>query len=203
MRAEDAGPALAAELRAVAELLVTVDPEPSALVAANEHAIAIRDLLDGPPAARWYDGPGMPPASARAWTERSCFRGTLNPLAPPLEVERTTTPDGEPALLGRVELGQRFEGPPGCVHGGVLAGLFDDVLGEVPGRIAGVAAITGTLEVRYRLPTPLRTPLEITAWVDRASGPRVVVKGVCRAGAELTAQAVGLFVGVGPDGPSQ
>ena len=41
----------------------------------------------------------------------------------------TTTADGQPAIEGRVTLGRLYEGPPNGVHGGYVAGLFDDILG--------------------------------------------------------------------------
>ncbi len=49
-----------------------------------------------------------------------------------------------------------YEGPPTCVHGGVIAEVFDEVLGAA-NIVAGVRAMTGTLTVRYRKPTPLNT----------------------------------------------
>ena len=49
-----------------------------------------------------------------------------------------------------------YEGPPTCVHGGVIAETFDEVLGAA-NMVAGNPGMTGTLTVRYRKPTPLRT----------------------------------------------
>ena len=52
--------------------------------------------------------------------------GPLNPVAPPLVV----TFDGE-RLRGRVTLSATYAGPPGAVHGGIVAMVFDELLGAV------------------------------------------------------------------------
>jgi acyl-coenzyme A thioesterase PaaI-like protein len=63
---------------------------------------------------------------------------------------------------GRVEFPIVYEGPPGGVHGGTIALLFDCVLQQLNCDL-GVAGRTTALEVSYRRPTPLLTPLDITA----------------------------------------
>ncbi|WP_435873348.1 PaaI family thioesterase [Nocardia farcinica] len=52
------------------------------------------------------------------------------------------------------DLGAAYEGPPGCVHGGVSALVLDQLLGAVAQR-PGEPAVTGTLTVRYLRPVPL------------------------------------------------
>ena len=51
-----------------------------------------------------------------------------------------------------------YEGPPGNVHGGMVAAAFDEVLGMAQ-SLSGNAGFTGTLTIRYRSPTPLYEPL--------------------------------------------
>ena len=58
--------------------------------------------------------------------------------------------------------GYPYEGPPTCVHGGVIAELFDELLG-MSNILVGQGAMTGTLKIRYRRPTPLLAPLELVA----------------------------------------
>ena len=77
--------------------------------------------------------------------------GRYNPLAPPV---RSRSIDG--AVHGTANLDAAYEGPPGCVHGGVIASMFDELLG-VANISAGVGAMTGTLTIKYRSPTPLQT----------------------------------------------
>ena len=47
-----------------------------------------------------------------------------------------------------------WEGPPGHVHGGYVAYLYDCVMGH-HNIAVGVPGMTGTLRVRFRRPTPL------------------------------------------------
>ena len=80
--------------------------------------------------------------------------GYANPIAPPVEVWLGENEDGEPEIHGRVTFDYPYEGPPTCVHGGVIAELFDELMGAA-NVIAEKPAMTGTLTVRYRKPTPL------------------------------------------------
>ena len=56
--------------------------------------------------------------------------------------------------------------------------------------------MTGTLEVRYRRPTPLHTDLRFDATLDRRDGRKLFTSGRLYAGDELTAEAKGLFITV-------
>ena len=116
--------------------------------------------------------------------------GFYNPLAPPVDLEV----DGH-EVRGRATLGSAYEGPPGCVHGGIVAALFDELLG-VANITSGVGAMTGTLTIRYRSPTPLHTPLDFAARVDRIDGRKVFTSGTIRAGERLCAEAEGIFIQV-------
>ena len=59
-----------------------------------------------------------------------------------------------PIVVSRV-----YEGPPGAVHGGIVAAYLDEVLGGAAARAAGKPAVTGELTVRYVRPVPSETPL--------------------------------------------
>jgi len=59
-----------------------------------------------------------------------------------------------------VEVPERFEGPPGYVHGGVIATLLDEAMSKSV-RAKGVAAMTRSMEVDYRRPVPVAQPLRI------------------------------------------
>ena len=58
-----------------------------------------------------------------------------------------------------------------CVHGGVIAELFDEVLGAA-NIVADHGAMTGTLTVRYRKPTPLLADLDARGPPGRRDGPQ-------------------------------
>jgi acyl-coenzyme A thioesterase PaaI-like protein len=88
-----------------------------------------------------------------------------------------------------------YEGPPGCVHGGVIAGLFDELLG-VANIASGHGAMTGTLTIVYRSPTPLYSDLTLEGHTTGASGRKVFASGTIHAGDRLCAEADGIFISV-------
>jgi acyl-coenzyme A thioesterase PaaI-like protein len=114
--------------------------------------------------------------------------GRYNALAPPVHVE---VRDG--AVHGTGNLDAAYEGPPGCVHGGVIAALFDELLG-VANISAGVGAMTGTLTITYRSPTPLKSDLTFFATVHDVDGRKVRTRGTIHAGDRLCAEADGIFI---------
>jgi acyl-CoA thioesterase FadM len=75
----------------------------------------------------------------------------------------------------------------------VIAGLFDEILG-VANISAGVGAMTGTLTITYRSPTPLKTDLTFFAKVEAVDGRKVRTTGTIHAGDRLCAEANGIFI---------
>ncbi len=118
--------------------------------------------------------------------------GFANPVAPPVVVEAV---DGE--LRGTATFDYQYEGPPTCVHGGVIAMVFDEMLGAA-NIMAGSPAMTGTLTIKYRKPTPLRTPLRLEARYLERDGRKVRTYGAIFHGDLLTAEAEGIFIEVVP-----
>ena len=114
--------------------------------------------------------------------------GAWSPLAPPLVV---AIEDGR--ATASVTFDAPYGGPPGCVHGGVIAACFDQVL-NVANLLAGVAGPTASLEVRYRKPTPLGRPLRFEAGAPVVDGRQVRTTGVLRSGETILAEATGVFV---------
>jgi len=124
--------------------------------------------------------------------ERSPFIGRANPVALPLIVEFV---DG--GIDAVANFGTLYEGPPGCLHGGYIAGIFDEVLGAAQ-TFSGHAGMTGRLTIHYRSPTPLNTDLHLKARFESASGRKILCKGTLHAGDRLCAEAEGLFIAVDP-----
>lgn len=124
--------------------------------------------------------------------ERSPFIGRANPVALPLVVEFV---DG--GIDAVANFGTLYEGPPGCLHGGYIAGIFDEVLGAAQ-TLAGQAGMTGRLTIHYRSPTPLNTDLHLRARLESVNGRKIVCKGTLHAGERLCAEAEGLFIAVDP-----
>ena len=119
--------------------------------------------------------------------------GFANPISPPVEVWAVHGEDGQREIRGRVTFDYPFEGPPTCVHGGVIAELFDELLG-LSNILVGVGAMTGTLTIRYRRPTPLLAPLELAARHTGRDGRKVFAWGGLYHDGELTAEAEGVFI---------
>jgi acyl-coenzyme A thioesterase PaaI-like protein len=136
------------------------------------------------------DGIRFDGGSNAAVFETHPILGPSNPMAPPLVVEPV---DG--GAVGTVTYDHRFEGVPGCVQGGFLAAAFDVVLGRSASG-AGIPAVTGTLTVRYRRPTPLHTELRFEGTLDRVEGRRVFCTARVFAGDDVTAEADAVFVAV-------
>lgn len=93
--------------------------------------------------------------------------GPGSPIAPPMVVE--DFPEGR--CVGRVTLGKAHEGPPGLVHGGVVAMLLDHALAR-SARVAGHGGLTAGLTVRFKRPVPLGVPLVVRGQLGEVDGRR-------------------------------
>ena len=147
---------------------------------------------DDPPAADFGDIPNVA-YQAHRLRERSPFVGQANPVALPLVMEFV-----EGGIDARANFSTLYEGPPGCLHGGYIAGIFDEVLGAAQ-TFSGHAGMTGRLTIHYRSPTPLDTDLFLRARLESVNGRKIVCKGTLHAGDQLCAEAEGLFIAVDPN----
>jgi acyl-coenzyme A thioesterase PaaI-like protein len=120
------------------------------------------------------------------------FAGPFSPWSVDMEVRR----EGDEAV-GRVTYREAHEGAPGRCHGGVVAGVFDDVLGYVL-QLNRVVAFTGTLSVRYERPTPLFIPIVYRARLARQEGRKLFMTADCSAGDVRIASAEATFIAVDP-----
>lgn len=118
----------------------------------------------------------------------SPITGPLNPLAPQVIYRR----EGH-KLIADVSFGDLYEGPPHSVHGGVVAGLFDQLL-AIANMLNGTAGPTASLTVDYKKPTPLNKPLRFEAWQEHVDGRKVYMKGQAFDGDLLLAESKGLFI---------
>ena len=120
-----------------------------------------------------------------------CFGcGPAHPAG--LRVRSFRTPEG---VASPVVIPRQYEGPPGAAHGGIVAAYLDEILGAAAAQVAGRAAVTGELTVRYLKPVPTETPLVGRGRCDRDHGRYVDVEGhleVLETGA-VVARARGRF----------
>ncbi len=126
-----------------------------------------------------------------------CFvSGPWNPLGIGIEVHR----DGDEAVA-TVALGAAFEGAPGRSHGGIVAAIFDDVLGYLL-TLENLPGFTGELTVRYHAPTPIGQPLEFRARTLGREGRKLRTRAEARvpggAPDQIIASATATFIAVDP-----
>lgn len=100
---------------------------------------------------------------------------------------------------GRVTLGRGHEGPPGRVHGGALAALFDEILGATL-RVVGTRAFTGRLAVHFLRPAPLEVPLDLRGWLVGREGRKLLLAGEGSVDGAVFARAEATFVEMAPVG---
>jgi hypothetical protein len=124
--------------------------------------------------------------------------GFANPIAPPVELWAVDGEDGQRELRGRATFGYPYEGPPTCVHGGVIAQLFDELLGSA-NIITDQAGMTGTLTVRYHKPTPLHAELDVVARMTGTEGRKIYAWAAIYHHGVLTAEAEGIFIRMQPE----
>jgi acyl-coenzyme A thioesterase PaaI-like protein len=203
---------LADGMRRIIEKLATVDAAPEALAQAADAAAAFADRLDAefPKRRSWYEvaesaiadaidvGDTTTSREAGGFFDRSPIVGLSNPLSAPLHLEIVEDDDGKRQVLGDAVFNSAYEGPPGNVHGGMVAAAFDEVLGMAQ-SLSGQAGFTGTLTIRYRSPTPLYEKLTFRGWVTGVEGRKIFTAGTCHAGERLTAEAEGIFITVRPE----
>jgi len=188
---------LSAALRPLITMAVATTFDDEALNAAAERLEEVHRLLAvaaGPKRSRVHPDVSQ---HAQEFFPSSPIMGMDNPIAPPVIVRVVEGVDGGyPEIRAEAWFDWAYEGPPTCVHGGVIAATFDELLGAAT-IVSGNPSMTGTLTVRYRKPTPLRTPLRIEAKCVGRHGRKVKAWGGIYDGDVLTAEADGLFIEVG------
>jgi acyl-coenzyme A thioesterase PaaI-like protein len=189
---------VASALRRIGAVTIGQPLEDDVLRAAGGRLAEVADQLEAAAAAskrnRKTPGQaGFPGVHPQDHFPTSPMIGFANPISPPVEVWAVPGEDGQREIRGRVTFDYPFEGPPTCVHGGVIAELFDELLG-LSNILAGKGAMTGTLTVRYRRPTPLLAPLELAARHTGQEGRKVHAWGGLYHDGALTAEAEGVFI---------
>lgn len=151
-------------------------------------------ILASGPHGRLYDGSaeGSVGGEHHGFLSHSPVTGPLNALASRVHLET-----GEREVSATVMYGDAYEGPPGCLHGGFIAAIFDEILGLAQ-ALSGAPGMTGRLEVTYRSPTPLDTELHVVGRLDRVEGRKILTSGEIRDGDRLCAEATGTFISVKP-----
>ncbi len=114
--------------------------------------------------------------------------GRGNPWSVPLRVMRR---DDTAEVI--VNLGRGYEGAPNRAHGGVVAAIYDDLLGFLL-MFDRIVAYTAFIKVDYRNATPLHEDITFTAWVAERDGRKLHMRAECRAGEDIITTCEGLFI---------
>ena len=182
--------ALADAVRRLLDVTVSAAAPRDALAAARERVLAATAELEPfvpQPKPPRYPGPPND-ASPNDFFPYDFVLGRFNPIAVPMKVVWQP-----PLAIGTVVFDTPYEGPPGCVHGGMLAACFDQVF-NAANLMSGVAGPTRKLEIRYLKPTPLRRELRFEGSVRAVEGRYVHTVGRVLAGDVVTVEATGQFV---------
>ncbi|QDX81414.1 hypothetical protein B9N43_09250 [Denitratisoma sp. DHT3] len=115
--------------------------------------------------------------------------GPCNPVAPRLHFLR------EPGrLLADVRFDCIHEGPPGTVHGGVLAAVYDQLFANA-NLLNKTGGFTASLTIDFQRPTLLDETVRFACWIEEVAGRKVNIQGECRNGRdELLTTARALFI---------
>ena len=183
-------------VRRVVAGLVASDADVATLDAAAAALDAIAATLTtgniSGPRSRYHETSGLRggvDSESQVW-ESHPFLGPSHPFAPPLKIVR----EGDHSVA-TVTYTHVYEGPPGAVHGGIVAAGFDMVLGAAA-SMAKRPGLTGTLSVRYRKAMPLYREIRYEGWIDSVEPRKTLVAAHATADGELVAEGHGIFVAI-------
>jgi uncharacterized protein (TIGR00369 family) len=113
---------------------------------------------------------GNPTIDERA---NHCFGcGPANPQGLHLVFSTDTTVPEHPTATAHLQLDRLHEGPPGYVHGGIVATLLDEAMSKL-NRPLDVLAVTRHMEVDYLRPVPLFQPLVLISRHSHRDGRKL------------------------------
>jgi uncharacterized protein (TIGR00369 family) len=96
----------------------------------------------------------------------------------------------------RFRLDDRYTGPPGHCHGGIIATILDEALGKV-NKLRNVIALTSQITVDYLRPVPLNKPLRVESWPVSSQDRKHVNAGeILSQKGEVLARGQGLFISI-------
>jgi uncharacterized protein (TIGR00369 family) len=132
------------------------------------------------------------PAAAQVKPPNVCFGcGKANDAGMQLEFSHD---EERKRVIGKFALGERYQGAPGIVHGGIVALVLDEALSKVS-RFYGVRAVTAELNVEYLRPVRVGQEIRVEARQDRSEGRQLYYAGEIQdAKGRVLARARGRFV---------
>jgi uncharacterized protein (TIGR00369 family) len=96
-------------------------------------------------------------------------------------------------------LSDRYTGPPGHCHGGIIASILDDAMGKV-NKLRQVIALTKEMTVEYIKPVPLHKPLRVEGREVSVHGRRHINRAeITNEEGEVLARSRGTFIAIDPE----
>jgi acyl-coenzyme A thioesterase PaaI-like protein len=129
-------------------------------------------------------------AEARWVVGRLPQAGRGQAMSPVVELNVDTATE----IRAQVILGDFYHGKNGAAHGGAVALLMDEVLGQMAHRGNRGEARTAYLKVDYRNIARVNRRLNVHAWLDRQEGRKIYVRAVVHDSETLVADGEALFV---------
>ena len=109
-----------------------------------------------------------------------------------LDEERNT-------FICHFNLGDRYTGPPGHCHGGIIASILDDAMGKV-NKLRHVVALTKEMTVEYLKPVPLHKPLRVESREVSVHGRQHInAAEILDETNEVLARSEGTFIAIDPE----
>jgi uncharacterized protein (TIGR00369 family) len=100
------------------------------------------------------------------------------------------------AFVCRFRLDERYTGPPGHCHGGIIATILDEAMGKV-NKLRQVIAVTAQMMVEYLRPVPLNKPLRVESREVSSLRRKHVNRGeILNQKGEVLARGEALFISV-------
>lgn len=94
------------------------------------------------------------------------------------------------------KLSQRYQGPPGHAHGGIIATILDEAMGKV-NKLHKVVALTKSMQIEYLKPVPLGQKLTVTGREKEIVGRQHInVAEISNEKGEILARSTGTFVAI-------
>src|ERR1700722_4778507 len=130
-------------------------------------------------------------------TRNECFAcGPDNPAGMRLKF---TLNKQRQMFVCRFRLDQRYTGPPGHCHGGIIATVLDEAMGKV-NKLRQVIALTSQMTVDYLRPVPLKQPLRVESREVSVRGRKHINTGeILNQKGEVLARGQALFIAIDPE----
>ena len=93
-------------------------------------------------------------------------------------------------------LDERYTGPPGHCHGGIIATILDEAMGKV-NKLRNVVAVTSEMKVNYFRPVPLKQPLRVESREVEVDGRKHTnMAEILNENGDILARSKGLFIAI-------